>query len=68
MVCFDTRHRPTSPCHAVPAGEGATGEPELSDLPPAAREQHPERRSQLGHQPDGEQVSVAFMIHASHLC
>lgn len=60
LVGLDTRHWPTSPCHIVPAGEGAAGEPELSNLPPPARERHPERRGQLGHQPDGEQVSVAF--------
>lgn len=41
----------------VPAGEGAAGEPDHST---AAGERHSEGRSQLCHQPDGEQVSVTL--------
>lgn len=43
----------------VSAGEGAAGRPDQST---AAREQHPEGRSQLRHQPDGEQVSVTQLF------
>lgn len=43
-------------CCIVPADEGAAGKP---DHPTAAGEWYPEGRSQLCHQPDGEQVSVA---------
>ena len=41
----------------VPTGEGAAGKPDHS---PAAGERHPEGRGQLGHQPDGEQVSATL--------
>lgn len=44
----------------VPTDERATGKPKLSDLSSAAGEWYPEGRSQLCHQPDGEQVSVTF--------
>lgn len=43
-------------CCVVPADEGAAGKPDHST---AAGEWYPEGRSQLCHQPDGEQVSVA---------
>lgn len=44
---------------AVSAGEGAAGRPDHST---AAGERHPEGRSQLRHQPDGEQVSVTQLF------
>lgn len=43
---------------AVSAGEGAAGKPDHST---ATGERYPEGRSQLCHQPDGEQVSVTVL-------
>lgn len=62
------------PYSLVPTDERATGKPKLSNLSSAAGEWYPEGRSQLCHQPDGEQVSVTFnrktlqlILHMSYL-